>query len=407
MLGEEVMTKEEVLQSLAIQTESKLVMVVIDGVGGLPVRGKTELEAAKTPNFDRFAPKAVCGLIDPVSYGITPGSGPSHLALFGYDPFRYEIGRGVMEALGIDIPLTRDDLAARGNFATLDENGIIVDRRAGRIPTEKNRKICEFLGNEIKEVDGVRISIYPGKEHRFVLVFRGGDLRDDLTDADPQKDGLKAKGTEGLSQEARKTAEVVNLYVKRATDALRSFHPANTVLLRGFSKIPDIPTMSEKFKLRPAAIATYPMYRGLARMVGMEILKTRETLHEEVETLKKYFDRYDFFYVHFKETDSAGEDGNFKGKVKVIEEIDRILPSIFRLKPDVLAITGDHSTPALLKSHSWHPNPILLFSNYVRPDGIRRFTERHCRGGQLGRFPAVDVIPLMLANGLKLKKFGA
>ena len=298
-------------------------------------------------------------------------------------------------------------MAARGNFATLDENGIIVDRRAGRIPTEKNKEICEFLGNEIKEVDGVRISIYPGKEHRFVLVFRGGDLRDDLTDADPQKDGLKAKGTEGLSQEARRTAEVVNLYVKRATDALKSFHPANTVLLRGFSKIPDIPTMSEKFKLRPAAIATYPMYRGLARLVGMEILETGESLREEVETLKKYFDRYDFFYVHFKKTDSAGEDGNFKRKVKAIEEIDRILPSIFKLKPDVLAITGDHSTPALLKSHSWHPNPILLFSNYVRPDGIRRFTERHCRGGQLGRFPALDVITLMLANGLKLKKFGA
>jgi 2,3-bisphosphoglycerate-independent phosphoglycerate mutase len=401
------MTKEEVLQSLAIQTESKLVMVVIDGIGGLPVRGKTELEAAKTPNLDRFAPKTACGLIDPVSYGITPGSGPSHLALFGYDPFRYEIGRGVMEALGIDIPLTRDDLAARGNFATLDENGIIVDRRAGRIPTEKNREICEFLGNEIKEVEGVHISIYPGKEHRFVLVFRGEGLRDDLTDADPQKDGVKAKGTEGLSQEARRTAEVVNLYLKRATAVLKSFHPANAILLRGFSKVPDIPTMSEKFKLRPAAIATYPMYRGLARIVGMEILETGETLREEVETLKKYFDRYDFFYVHFKKTDSAGEDGNFKMKVKAIEEIDRILPSIFKLKPDVLAITGDHSTPALLKSHSWHPNPILLFSNYVRPDGIRRFTERHCRGGQLSRFPAVDVIPLMLANGLKLKKFGA
>jgi 2,3-bisphosphoglycerate-independent phosphoglycerate mutase len=401
------MAKEEVLQSLVVQTESKLVMVVMDGIGGLPVRGKTELEAARTPNFDRFAPKAACGLIDPVSYGITPGSGPSHLALFGYDPFRYEIGRGVMEALGIDIPLTKDDLAARGNFATIDEKEIIVDRRAGRIPTEKNREICAFLGNEIKEIEGVRISIYPGKEHRFVLVFRGEGLRDNLTDADPQKDGLKAKGTEGLSRDARRTATVVNLYLKRATEALRSFHPAKTILLRGFSKIPDIPTMSERLKLRPAAIATYPMYRGLARLVGMEILKTGETLREEAETLKKYFDRYDFFYVHFKKPDMTGEDGNFKKKVKAIEEIDRILPSIFKLKPEVLVITGDHSTPALLKSHSWHPNPILLFSNYVRPDGIRRFTERHCQGGQLGRFPAIDVIPLMLANGLKLKKFGA
>jgi len=402
-----MMLPEEVLRSLAIQTDSKLILVVIDGVGGLPVRGKTELEAAKIPNLDRLASKSICGLIDPISYGITPGSGPSHLALFGYDPFQYEIGRGVMEALGIGLTLTRDDLTARGNFATIDEQGIIVDRRAGRIATEKNRKICDVLGNEIKEVEGVRISIYPGMEHRFVLVFQGEGLRDDLTDADPQKDGLQAKGTEGLSQEARRTAEVVNLYLKKANEVLRPFHPANTILLRGFSKIPHIPTMSDRFKLRPAAIATYPMYRGLARLVGMEILETGETLREEVETLKKYFDRYDFFYLHFKKTDSAGEDGNFKMKVKVLEEIDRVIPSTLKLKPDVLVVTGDHSTPSLLKGHSWHPNPILLFSKYVRPDGIRRFTERHCQRGQLGRFAAVHILPLMLANGLKLKKFGA
>jgi 2,3-bisphosphoglycerate-independent phosphoglycerate mutase len=402
-----MMLPEEVLRSLAIRTDSKLILVVIDGLGGLPVRGKTELEAAKTPNLDRLASTSICGLIDPISYGITPGSGPSHLALFGYDPLRYEIGRGVMEALGSDIPLAQDDLAARGNFATIDEKGFVVDRRAGRIPTEKNREICEFLKNEIKEIEGVRISIYPGREHRFVLVFRGEGLRDDLTDADPQKDGLKAKGAEALSPEARRTAELVNLYLKKANEALRPFHPANAILLRGFSKIPHIPTMSERFKLRPAAIAIYPMYRGLARLVGMEILETGESLREEAETLKKYFDRYDFFYIHFKKPDSAGEDGNFKMKVKAIEEIDRILPSIFRMKPDVLVITGDHSTPALLKSHSWHPNPILLSSKYIRPDDIRRFTERHCQRGQLGRFAAVHILPLMLANGLKLKKFGA
>jgi 2,3-bisphosphoglycerate-independent phosphoglycerate mutase len=398
---------EEVLRSLVIQTDTKLILVVIDGLGGLPVKGKTELEAAKIPSLDRLASKSICGLIDPISYGITPGSGPSHLALFGYDPFRYEIGRGVMEAMGIDIPLTKDDLAARGNFATIDEKGIIVDRRAGRIPTEKNREICDFLGNEIKEVEGVRISIYPGKEHRFVLVFQGEGLRDDLTDADPQKDGLKAKRAEGLSQEARRTAEIINLYLKRASEVLKPLHPANTILLRGFSKVPNIPTMSERFKLRPAAIATYPMYRGLARLVGMEILKTGETLREEEETLKKHFDRYDFFYLHFKKTDSAGEDGSFKMKVKALEEIDRVIPSLLKLKPDVLVVTGDHSTPSVLKGHSWHPNPILLHSKYIRPDGIRHFTERYCQKGQLGRFPAMDVIPLMLANGLKLKKFGA
>jgi 2,3-bisphosphoglycerate-independent phosphoglycerate mutase len=401
------MTKEEVLHSLAVQTDSKLVMVIIDGIGGLPIRGKTELEAAKIPNLDRLASKAICGLIDPISYGITPGSGPSHLALFGYDPFRHEIGRGVMEALGIGLELTKDDLTARGNFATMDETGIIVDRRAGRISTEKNQEICQFLQNEIKEVDGVRISIYPGKEHRFVILFQGRELREDLADADPQKDGLKAKGTEGLSPEARRTAEVVNGYIRRSTEVLKPFYPANTILLRGFSKIPNIPTMVDRFKLRPAAIATYPMYRGLARLVGMEILETGESIQDEVATLKKYFDRYDFFYLHFKKPDMAGEDGDFKAKVKAIEEIDRLLPSILRMKPDVLVVTGDHSTPALLKGHSWHPNPILLYSKYVRPDGIRRFTERQCQRGQLGRFRAVDVIPLMLANGLKLKKFGA
>ena len=401
------MIPEEVLHSLVVQTESKLLLVVIDGLGGLPIRGKTELEASKHPNLDRLNSKAICGLIDPISYGITPGSGPSHLALFGYNPFRYEIGRGVMEAFGIGLKLTKDDLTARGNFATVDERGVIVDRRAGRIATKKNQEFCRFLQNEIKEVDGVQTSIYPGKEHRFVILFHGKELSDDLTDADPQKDGLEAKGTEALSPEAKRTAEIVNHYLRRATEVLKPFHPANTILLRGFSKIPSIPTMVERFKLRPSAIASYPMYRGLARLVGMELLETGETYRDEVETLKSHFHLYDFFYLHFKKTDSAGEDGDFKRKIRAIEEIDRFLPAILKLNPDVLVVTGDHSTPALLKSHSWHPNPVLLYSKYIRPDGIRRFTERHCQKGQLGRFPAVDMLPLMLANGLKLKKFGA
>jgi len=401
------MIPEEIFRSLVIQTDSKLVMVVMDGIGGLPVKGKTELEAATIPNLDRLASKSICGLVDPISYGITPGSGPSHLALFGYDPISYGIGRGVMEALGIGLKLTKDDLTARGNFATIDEKGIIIDRRAGRISTEKNQEICRFLQQEIKEVEGAQVSIYPGKEHRFVIVFRAEGLQDELTDADPQKEGLKAKGTESLTQKAQRTAEIVNAYLKKVNEILRPFQPANTMLLRGFSKVPNIPSMSERFKLRPAAIATYPMYLGLARLVGMDVLKTGETLRDEVETLKENFDKYDFFYIHFKRTDSTGEDGDFKKKVKAIEEIDRVIPSILKLKPDVVVVTGDHSTPAVLKAHSWHPNPILLHAAYIRPDGIRRFTERQCQKGQLGRFPAKEVIPLMLANGLKLKKFGA
>ncbi len=401
------MIPEDVLRSLVMQTETKLVLVVMDGLGGLPVRGKTELEAAKIPNLDRLAFVSSCGLIDPIGEGITPGSGPAHLALFGYDPFRYEIGRGVMEALGMDVKLTKDDLTARGNFATIDERGRIIDRRAGRIPTEKNQEICQYLGNEIKSIQDVQISIYPGKEHRFVVVFRGRDLTEALTDADPQKDGLEAKGTSALSDGAQRTAGIVNEFIKKATEALKPFRPANTVLLRGFSRIPGIPSMAERYRLRAAAIATYPMYRGLARLVGMEVLDSGETYREEVEALKNHFSSYDFFYLHFKKTDSTGEDGNFKAKVKALEDVDRVIPAIVRLKPDVLVVTGDHSTPALLKSHSWHPNPILFYSKYVRPDGIRRFTEKQCQKGQLGRFQAVNLICLMLANGLKLQKFGA
>lgn len=401
------MIPEEILRSLVIENTTKLVMVVIDGVGGVPVRGKTELEAAKTPNLDRLAMRSTCGLIDPVSYGITPGSGPSHLALFGYDPFRYEIGRGVMEALGIGLALTKEDLAARGNFATINEEGVIVDRRAGRISTEENQKLCQHLQKEIPKINGVETFIYPGKEHRFVIVFRGEGLRDELTDADPQKEGLKAKETEALISDAQRTAAIINQYIKKAEEVLKPFKPANAILLRGFSKVPDLPSMNERFKVKPAAIATYPMYRGLARLVGMEILTSGETPKEEVETLRKNYDRFDFFYIHFKKPDMAGEDGDFKKKVKAIEEVDRVLPSILKLNPDVLVITGDHSTPTLLKSHSWHPNPILLYSKFIRPDRVKRFTEKDCQRGELGRFPATEILPLMLANGLRLKKFGA
>lgn len=401
------MIPEEIFRSLTIENTSKLVLMVIDGIGGLPVRGRTELEAANTPNLDRLTRRSTCGLIEPISYGITPGSGPSHLALFGYDPFRYEIGRGVMEALGIGLTLTKEDLAARGNFATINEEGLIIDRRAGRISTEKNQKLCDLLQKEISDINGVQVFIYPGKEHRFVIVFKGEGLRGELTDADPQKEGLKAKGTEALTSEAQKTAEIVNQYIKKATELLQSFKPANTILLRGFSKIPEIPSMRERFKVRAAAIATYPMYRGLARLVGMEVLSSGETPKEEVVTLREHYDRFDFFYIHFKKPDMAGEDGDYKKKVKAIEEVDRLIPSILKLNPDVLVITGDHSTPTILKSHSWHPNPILLYSKFIRPDGVKRFTEKDCQKGELGRFPATEILPLMLANGLRLKKFGA
>lgn len=401
------MVSENIIKEISIKTDSKILLLVIDGVGGLPQDGKTELESAQTPNLDSLASRSICGLTDAIGYGITPGSGPSHLALFGYDPMKYLIGRGVLEALGIGIELTHKDMAARGNFATMDNRGIIVDRRAGRIPTEKNREICALLTKKIEKIKGVKVFIRPGKEHRFVVIFRGDGLNGPLSDADPQKNGEKAKPARALSAKAKKAKEVANSFINKATEVLKGQHPANTVLLRGISKVPRIPSMGELFNLSPAAIATYPMYKGLARLVGMEVLPTGESIQDELNTLKENFEKFDFFYLHIKKTDSSGEDGNFQKKVRVIEEVDKFIPEILNLEFDVIVITSDHSTPSLLKSHSWHPNPFLLHSKFIRVDGAKRFTERECSRGGLGRFPAVNALPLMLANGLKLEKFGA
>jgi len=402
------MINEEIMKSLAVKTESKIVLLVADGIGDLPSENnKTVLEKAFIPNLDKLASKSVCGLTDPISCGITPGSGPAHLSLFGYDPIKYQIGRGVLEALGIGMELTSRDLACRGNFATLDKEGIITDRRAGRIATELNEKLCKLMQDKINQIGEVKTIIKPGKEHRFVIVFRGDGLEGALSDADPQKVGEKIKFAEPLDSKAKKSVETVNEFIKQATEVLKAHFPANTVLLRGFAKYPELPTMKELFKLTPAAIATYPMYKGLAKLVGMDILETGESLSDEFKTLQDNFSRYDFFYLHIKKTDSYGEDGNFEQKVKVIEEVDKYIPEVLALKSDVLVVTGDHSTPALMKGHSWHPNPFMLFSKYIRVDEAEQFNEKECLKGGLGRFSAVDVLPLMMANALKLQKFGA
>jgi len=402
------MVNEEIMKSLAIKTESKIVLLVADGIGDLPSENnKTVLEKAFIPNLNKLSSKSACGLTDPISCGITPGSGPAHLSLFGYDPIKYQIGRGVLEALGIGMELTSDDLACRGNFATMDESGIITDRRAGRIATELNEKICWIMQDKISQIRGAKVIIRPGMEHRFVVVFRGKGLEEGLSDADPQVVGEKLKYTDPLRSEAGEAAEIINEFIDKAIEVLREQSPANAVLLRGFAKHPALPTMGELFKLSPAAIATYPMYKGLAKLVGMEILEAGETIEKEFKTLKENYQKYDFFYLHIKKTDSYGEDGNFKKKVEIIEEVDKYIPELLSLKPDVLVVTGDHSTPAILKGHSWHPNPFMLFSKYIRGDEVEQFNEKECVKGGLGRFSAVDVIPLMLANALKLRKFGA
>jgi 2,3-bisphosphoglycerate-independent phosphoglycerate mutase len=397
---------EDLARELSQQTDSKIVLLVMDGVGGLPADGGSELEAARKPNLDGLARAGVCGLADPVMMGITPGSGPAHLALFGYEPLKHQLGRGILEALGSGVEVGRNDLVARGNFATV-KGGLVTDRRAGRIPTEENVRICAELNARLPRRDGVEVRVFPGKEHRFVARFTAEGLSDALSDADPQKEGKPPLPTAPQAPEAGKASAVVNRLLADVAEVLKGEAKANAALLRGFSKFPSIPTMRELFKVRPAAIANYPMYKGLAKLLGMEVIGGGGETSGLFDALEKNWANHDFFYVHYKKTDSTGEDGDFGAKVAAIEALDPFLPRLVALKPDVLVVTSDHSTPSSLKGHSWHPNPFLLVSPTAGVDDVAVFTERACAKGMLGRFRAISAMPLMLAHALKLQKYGA
>lgn len=405
------MISQEFVTKLAVKNDKKIVLLVFDGLGGLPhpELKKTELEIAKHEYLDGLARKADCGLHDPVAPGITPGSGPAHLGLFGYDPMKYEIGRGLLDSLGVEFEFIKGDLAARGNFATVDASGAITDRRAGRIATEINVNLCKMLDGTV--IDGVKIFVIPVKEHRFAVVFRpphGRTLSDKLTDSDPQKEGLKSLPVRPLSDDAAFSSEVVNKFISFADEKLKDSHPANSILLRGFANMIQIPSFEEAYKLNAVCIAAYPMYKGLSRLVGMEVIKGCDTLRSQFEALKSNFGRYDFFFVHVKATDSAGEDGDFARKVKVIEEVDLYVPEIIELNPDVLIVTGDHSTPALVSGHSWHSVPVMVYSKFSRHNPeIKRFTENECLKGSLGKINSRDILPFALASAQKLVKYGA
>jgi 2,3-bisphosphoglycerate-independent phosphoglycerate mutase len=401
------MKQIDLMKELHVASDKKIVMLVLDGLGGLPGKsGKTELEAAHTPNMDRLCRDAACGLSTPVAPGITPGSGPGHLGLFGYDPLEYTIGRGVLEALGIGLRLTPTCMAARGNFCTIDPaTGVITDRRAGRIPTSK----CAELVKKLKGItlQGVSIVVEPVKDYRFALILDGEGLGEGVTETDPQKTGLKPLKVRPLNEGARKTADLLNAWLEKAFDVLKGESPANGCTLRGIAKDPGLPSYMEVYGLRACAIATYPMYKGLARLVGMDVPEAGDTLESELETLKACWERYDFFFFHVKKTDSSGEDGDFEAKVKVIEQTDGIVPEIMTLGPNVLVVTGDHSTPSALKSHSWHELPLLFFADSLRPDGVNEFGERACMGGGLGHIRHTDIMPLAMAHADRLTKFGA
>jgi 2,3-bisphosphoglycerate-independent phosphoglycerate mutase len=395
------------LRSLAQPATTKIILCSLDGLGGLPRpgTGKSELETAGLPILHALASRSACGLLRHVGPGITPGSGPGHLGLFGYDPLQHPVGRGVLEALGIDFHLKPGDVAARGNFCTVDGEGRITDRRAGRISTDLCVKLCERL--RTITVDGAEIVIEPVKEHRFVLVLRGDGLSGSVSETDPQALGVPPLPARALEPAAERTAAAVNQFVERARQLLRDSAPANMVLLRGFDRQPDIPLFPETFRLRAAAVAAYPMYRGLARLVGMEVLDTGPTFADEIATLKRHWDSFDFFFLHYKDTDKAGEDGDFDAKVAALERFDARLPDVLALRPDVLAVSGDHSTPSILAAHGWQPVPALVASAYCGADHVSRFTERDCASGALGLLPAQELMPILMANALRLAKYGA
>lgn len=401
---------QKLLRSLIQKNSSKIILVVLDGLGGLPVNGKTELETAATQNMDSLARISACGLHTPVAPGITPGSGPGHLSLFGYDPLEFQIGRGILEALGLGLEIRKTDVAVRCNYATIKDK-LIIDRRAGRIPTDQSRKLTERLQKVITRIDDAEITFSPGMEHRFAVIMRfPEDLAIDaaqIPDTDPQQEGKAPLNPQALSKNAEKVAAIAGKVIAQVHEVLKNEERANFALMRGFSGMPDIPTFEQAYGLNALAIATYPMYRGLATLVGMHAPALEGSVEDEIAFLKDQYDNYDFFFLHVKKVDSYGEDGNFAEKTKRIEEFDALLPKIMALNPDVLAITGDHSTPALMKGHSWHPVPMLLRSPYVLGGLCSSFSERECTKGELGVFPTVQLMSFMLANALRLKKFGA
>lgn len=403
------MNLHELIQELREHSDSKIVLLVADGLGGLPMEpgGLTELETARTPHLDALAKEGVTGLSIPVLPGITPGSGPGHLALFGYDPLQYRIGRGILEALGINFPISDQDIAIRGNFCTLGADGTITDRRAGRPSTEKCIESVARLRTIPPPLPGVEIFVEPVKEHRFVLVVRGAGLGDAVNDTDPQAVGVRPLPAEGRDPASARTAEVLNRFVEQAVKVLADNGPVNGLTLRGIAARPKIATFREVYGLRAAAIAVYPMYKGLARLVGMDILDCGQTLQSQVDTLRQAWSNYDFFFLHYKYTDSTGEDGRFPAKVEMIEALDAVIPQVRALKPDVLIVTGDHSTPSKMRSHSFHPVPTVLWSEICRTDGVTEFSESACLRGGLGQFEAKYLMLQAMAHAGRLGKYGA
>jgi len=409
------MERIDILKELVEKNDSKILLVVLDGLGDIPsIDGKTPLEAAKTPNLDKLSKESALGMHIPVLPGITPGSGPGHLSIFGYNPLKYKIGRGILEALGVGLEVTKNDICIRANYAKVEEKDgklIVNDRRAGRLSTEENKKLTEKITKEIEEINGVKIFMKSGIEYRLAILLRFNEkVNEDMCDileTDPQNEGKEVISPEPLSEKAKIVSEILKEFLLRVREIIKN-EKGNYLLLRGYSTPPIIPNFSEIYKLKSLSIATYPMYKGLTKLIGMETVKVDGfSIKDEIDVLRKNYKNFDFIYLHIKKTDSYGEDGDFMNKLKVIEEFDSYLPEILSLNFDVLCITGDHSTPTIMKSHSFHPVPLLIHSPFVFKGLSERFTEKDCLKGELGTIKGEDIISLLLAHSKKLKKYGA
>jgi 2,3-bisphosphoglycerate-independent phosphoglycerate mutase len=395
------------LSTLAQPADTRIVLVVMDGLGGYAdSRFQTELEEARTPNLDQLASEGAVGLVEPVGPGITPGSGPGHLGLFGYDPMEFELGRGVLSAAGLEVELKPGDVAARANLATLDAEGHITDRRAGRLPDPEAAEVVETLRRGV-QLDGVEVELVHEAQHRVLVVFRGEGLDPGVADTDPQVVMAEPRVPVALHQAAERTAEIVAAFDEQVRALLAGHPKANVLLLRGFDSHRALPSMQERYGLKPAAVAIYPMYRGISKLVGMDVLPKAADLDGQVSQLREHWDRFDYFFVHHKYTDSAGEDGDRAGKVAAIEDLDNVVPDLMALQPDVVVVTGDHSTPTQMAAHSWHPVPALIWADRVGRDYATAFGERHCRSGALGLRPTKDLMPIALACAGRLAKYGA
>ncbi len=405
----------------------RILLIIFDGLGDRPVKelgSKTPLEAAPKANLDWFANNGMNGLLDPIGPGIRPGSDTSHLALFGYDPLEVYTGRGPFEAAGVGIELQRGDVAFRCNFASVDENRVLTDRRAGRIK-DGTDKLAESLDG--MKLGRVKVLFRAGTEHRAVLVLRGKGLSPKVTDTDPHEEGQKIPESKPLEPKAKATAKALNAFTRRAYDILsehpvnkarvaKGEAPANMVVARGAGIAPDLPPISEKLGVKAAGIAGVALIKGMFRAVGMDVLEVKGAtggldtdMVAKAEAALKALETYDLVVVNVKAADLCGHDGRSADKIKVIERIDQMMGHFkANLPPDVIfAFTADHSTPVAVMDHSGDPVPVTIYGDGIRVDEVPHFDERSAAHGSLGRIRGRDLMPILLNQANRTEKFGA